>query len=168
MAASGAAVGKGIFKAAGGAVEDLFAQQSLRTRAKGQRMEAEQYDLAAGYAREQKLYTRTSTELKQFQTERSILKTIGGQQADVAAAGFGASGTALDLLRDSAAQGELEKAVLGFQGLVDEAAFEQQAKSYEFMAKASRMSADESLKTAENINATMGLRLISNMFSGVD
>jgi hypothetical protein len=161
------AIASGIFKAAGGVAQDLFSQQSLRTRAKGQRMEAEQYDLAAGYAREQKLYTRQSTELKQFQTERNILKTIGGQKADVAAAGFGAGGTALDLLRDSASQGALEKAVFSFQGAVDETAFEQQAKSYEFMAKASRMSADESDKGAENINATMGLSIIGNLFSGV-
>ena len=82
-------------------------------------------------------------------------------------AGFAASGTALDLLRDSASQGALQKATLGFQGEVDEIGYEQQAKSYEFMAKASRMSADESLKTAENINASMGLSIISNLYSGV-
>lgn len=161
------AIASGVFKAAGGAVQDLFSQQALRTRAKGQLAEAEQYDIAAGYARQNELFTRTSTEIKNFQTERGILKTLGGQAADVASSGFEASGSALDLLRDSASQGALTKAVASFQGAVEETGYEQQAKSFDFMAKASRMSAQESLRSAENINATMGLSIAGNLLSGV-
>ena len=72
-------------------------------------------------------------------TDRAIEKTIGGQQAEVAASGFGAAGSALDLLRDSAAQGALHKAVLAQQGLITEAGYEEQAKSYNLQAEAANM-----------------------------
>jgi hypothetical protein len=47
--------------------------------------------------------------------------TLGGQEADVAGAGFSEGGSALDLLRSSASQGALTHAVLGQQGLITEA-----------------------------------------------
>jgi hypothetical protein len=58
----------------------------------------------------------------------------------------------VDLLPDSAAQGALTKAVLGQQGLIEEAGYEEQAKSYALMAQASRMSADAEDKAATGLD----------------
>jgi hypothetical protein len=129
------------FSAAGTAVSDLFGGIGLLYKAKGSRLEAQQYDKAAGLARLNKQFAETSTEIKVAQEQRDIFKQVGEQQADVAAAGFEASGSALDLLRESASQGALAKAVIGQQGLIEEAGYEEQAQSYDLMAKASRQAA---------------------------
>jgi len=124
------------FSGIGGAVSDLYAADSARAKGKGSRIEAEQYLLAAGMADKNAIFTKESTAIKEYQTQRGILKTLGGQAADVAASGFAASGSALDLMRDSATEGELTKAVLGQQGLIQEAGYEQQAASYRLMSQA--------------------------------
>jgi hypothetical protein len=132
----------GAFQQFGGAVADLFAADGLRAKARGGRMEAGAYDRAAELALQNEQFTKTSTEIKEAQTQRGIYMTLGQQSADVASSGFEASGSSLDLLRDSAAQGALHKAVIGQQGLIDEAGFRQQADSYRMMAGAARMAAD--------------------------
>lgn len=136
------ALGSATFTAAGGAVSDLFSADALRTKAKGSRIEAQEYDLASELALRNEQFAKTSTELKQYQTQRSIYSTLGQQQADVASSGFAASGSALDIMRDSAAQGALTKEVVGQQGLIEEAGYREQAQSYQLMASASRMAAD--------------------------
>jgi hypothetical protein len=138
----GGGLSSSTFSNAGGAVQDLFSAKALKTKAKGSRAEAEQYDIAAAGALRNAEFVKTSTEIKTFQASRSINKTIGGQAADVAASGFAATGSALDLLRDSASEGALYKAVLGQQGLIEEAGYKDQAKSYQLMASAARMAAD--------------------------
>jgi hypothetical protein len=136
------AVGSNTFSAAGNAVNDLFAGFAAQTKAKGNRLQAQQYDLAEKYALENKQFAETSTAIKEQQTQRSIESVIGQQQADVAAGGFASSGSALDLLRDSMSQGALTKAVVGQQGLIEEAGYQEQADSYAIMAKSARLAAD--------------------------
>jgi hypothetical protein len=136
MAISGSQVSAG-----SNAVSDLFGGIGLLYKAKGSKIEAEMYDKAAALARLNKKFTESSTEIKTVQQQRDIYKSIGGTQADVASSGFEASGSALDILRESASQGALTKAVIGQQGLIEEAGYEQQAESYDLMAKASRMAA---------------------------
>jgi hypothetical protein len=137
------AFGSSTFSDFGGAVSDLFAAdadrykaQGLRIKAQGDRLEGQNYDLAATYAQQNEKFTETSTAIKQAQIERENVKMIGGQQADVAGAGFAASGSALDLLRDSASQGALTHAVAGQQGLITEAGYTEQAQSYQNLSKA--------------------------------
>jgi hypothetical protein len=48
----------------------------------------------------------------------------GGIQASTAGSGFQASGSSLDILRDSASQGAIAHAVLGQQGLITEAGYQ--------------------------------------------
>lgn len=144
------AFGSSTFSLVGGAVNDLFSADASRSRAQGQRLEAQQYGLAAQYARQNVEFTKQSTAIKLAQEGRSIIKTMGGQQAEVASSGFASSGSALDILRDSAAQGALTKNVMSQQGLITEAGFEEQAKSYDLMQQASNLSADASDKAAEN------------------
>jgi hypothetical protein len=131
------------FSDLGGAVSDLFASsadstkaQGLRIKAQGDALEGENYDEAAVLAKQNEQFTEQSTAIKLQQIDRSNYQTIGGQQADVAGAGFSASGSALDLMADSASQGALTKAVAGQQGLITEAGYTEQAQSYENMSKA--------------------------------
>lgn len=146
------AFGASIISDIGGSVSDLFGglgaeaqgalkAKGLRIKAQGDLAEASNYDLASTLAKQNEQFTETSTAIKQAQLERSTYQTIGGQQADVAGAGFAASGSALDLLRDSASQGALTKAVAGQQGLITEAGYEEQAQSYQTMSAAARATA---------------------------
>lgn len=158
---------------AGGAVSDIFAgfgaersgklagaglnlqAGGLRIKAQGDLAEAQQYDLAKQLAEQNKQYVIDSTVIQQAQLDRQIAGTIGGQKADIAGAGFAASGSALDLLADSAAQGALAKEVLAKQALITEAGYEEQAQSYSVMANAARYAAssEQTLATQTDVLA---------------
>jgi hypothetical protein len=127
----------------GGAVSDLFAADADQTKAQadqikaqGDALEAENYGQAADFATQNIGFTQTATEIKEAQQQRQVTQALGSQQADVAGAGFASSGSALDLLRDSASQGALSKAVLQQQGLITEAGHQEEAMSYTNMSKA--------------------------------
>lgn len=124
-----------------GAQGTRLSAEGQRIKARGDLAEAENYDLAAGLALENQAYTQASTRIQLAQTDRQITQTIGGQRVSVAAAGFGSGGSAGDLLRDSASQGALAKAVLSNQGLITEAGYKEQAKSYQTMSAAARATA---------------------------
>lgn len=135
------ALGASTFDAAGGAVKDLFSGFAADTKAKGNLLQAQQYDLAQKFALQNKQFAETSTAIKDQQTQRSVESVIGQQQADVAASGFASSGSALDLLRDSMSQGALTRAAVGQQGLIEEAGYQEQADSYAIMAQSARLAA---------------------------
>jgi hypothetical protein len=92
-----------------------------------------------------------------MQLDRQITLTIGGQRADVAGAGLKESGTALDLLRDSAAQGALAKDVLARQGVIQEAGYEEQAQSYDVMSGAAKYAAagEEDMRQKHRVSQPM-------------
>jgi len=136
------ALGVGTINSISGAVQDIFASGAHETKAKGLRIEADNYDLASGYADKNAKFTETSTAIKQAQLDRELYRTIGGQAADIAGAGFAASGSALDIMRDSASQGALTKAVGSLQGLITEEGYKVQSETYTNMGKAARMAAD--------------------------
>lgn len=136
------AFGTGTITAATGAVSDLFAASGHSTKAAGDRIEADNYDMASDLALQNSKYTEDSTKIKLAQQDRELTMTIGGQQAGTAGAGLAASGSALSLLADSASQGGLTHAVLQQQGVITEAGYQEQAASYTNMAKAARMAAD--------------------------
>src|SRR5262245_53903463 len=91
----------------GGAISDFFAADALRFKAKGARIESEQYALAASLSDRNAQYTQESTAIRQYQLERRAYMTMGQQSADVAASGFGEAGSAIDLMRDSVTQAAL-------------------------------------------------------------
>jgi hypothetical protein len=70
-----------------------------------------------------------------------ISKSLGQTTADVAGAGFATAGSAIDLLRESAAQGAITKQVTQVQGNIQEAGYKEQAQSYENMAAAAGVAA---------------------------
>lgn len=165
------AIGKDTFGNLGGAVSDLFGglgtrkgarlkgegirlgAEGLRIKARGDIVEAENYERAAGLADRNAVYQAASTAIKGHQAQREIYSKIGGQTADIAAAGFGAGGTALDLLRDSAAQGALTRAVLAQQGAIAEEGYREQARSYRTMAETGRSTAGAEFGIADRTDA---------------
>lgn len=152
------AVGASTFNFAGGAVDDLFSVGAFKTKAKGFDLEAANYDAAAGMADQNADFTRISTGLKLMQIERQKFNVLGGQRADVASSGFAASGSAMDILRDSAQQGALQEAVAHQQGLVTEEGYRQQASSYRNMAAASRLAAGAAKKSASQAYWKAGIK----------
>lgn len=126
----------------GGAASDLFAAEGDRSKAQGDFAEAQNYDLASALATQNEKFTETSTQIKEAQQNREMTQMIGGQQADIAGAGFTEGGSALDLMRDSAAQGALTHAVMGQQGLITEAGYTEQATSYANMSAAAKAAGD--------------------------
>lgn len=134
----------------GGAVSDLFAASAdrskaagLRLKATGDELEGQNYGLASDLAEQNEKYTETSTAIKELQASRQINQTIGGQQADVAGAGFASGGSSYYLMADSAAQGNLTKSVIAKQGLITEAGYTEQATSYQNLQRASGIAVQE-------------------------
>lgn len=115
--------------------------EGLRIKASGDLAEGQEYDLAGNLARKNAAYTEESTAIQLKQQERNNTLQIGGQQAEIGGAGFAASGSALDILADSASQGALAKSVLQKQGLITEAGYQEQAASYDLMASTARTTA---------------------------
>lgn len=140
------AFGNQTFSDVGGAVNDLFSSQataeSLRLKATGARVEGENYDAAAVLAKQNEQFTEQSTAVKLMQTDRQIYQGIGTASADIAGAGFENSGSALDVLRSSAQQGAVQKQIVGQQGLITEAGYNEQATAYTKLAGYARYSAD--------------------------
>lgn len=115
--------------------------QGLRTQAAGNIAEATTYNEAAGLASENAAYTAQSTRIQQAQQQRTETQTIGSQRAAEAGAGFSSGGTAFYLMKDSANQGALATGVIGAQGAITQAGYNEQASSYTTMAKAGEATA---------------------------
>lgn len=130
------AFGAGTINSFGAAAQDLFTAFGDKAKAHGDFLEAENYGIASDLATQNEKFTETSTAIKEAQQQREMMGTLGGQRADIASAGFAESGSALDIMRDSAAQGALTHAVLGQQGLITEAGYNEQAQSYKIMQTA--------------------------------
>ncbi len=148
------AFGNATFSDAGGAVSDLFAAEGYKYKAQGNLLEAGSYDEAAKFADLNATFTEESTALKLHKAQRDIYQAIGGQEADIAGAGFENSGSALDLLRSSASEGALTKETLGLQGLITEQGYKTQADSYRTMAEAARLAAEADLTAATGSTIT--------------
>lgn len=169
------------FQNAGGAVTDLFAAygaeqqgqisaEGTRIKAQGDLAEAQQYDLAQTLAQQNEQFTKTSTAIQQAQQTRNTTLQIGGEQAGQAGAGFAASGSGLDILRESASQGALAKEVIGQQGQITEAGYQEQATSYGIMSSTARQAAGEEEEIAnqqENASNIAGIGDIAgSLFKG--
>ena len=158
-----------------GAVSDLFSSsetaQGLRIKAEGDRAEGQEYGLASELAQQNEEFTQQSTAIKEMQAQREANMTLGTQRADVAASGFAESGSALDIMRDSASQAALQRQVLGQQGLITEAGYKEQAQSYTLMQNAANAAAqgeeDLASKTSEfgGISAAIkGVSAVASLF----
>jgi hypothetical protein len=101
------------------------------------------------------------------QNERQVYQTISQQEAGVAGGGLAESGSALDLLRDSASQRALSYAIIGQQGLITEAGYQEQHDSYTRMAATLRDMASKEQDTGlfGEINSfvTGGAKLVAGI-----
>jgi hypothetical protein len=149
------------FSDIGGAVSDIFAgmaavtqanlkAQGLNIQAEGTRIQAAgdiaestNYTSAATLAQQNAGYTAVSTAIQQAQEARSTVMQIGSQRAAIGGAGLAASGSGLDILRNSASQGALASAVLGAQGQISVLGYQEQAASYATMAAATASAATQ-------------------------
>jgi hypothetical protein len=147
----------------GGAVSELFAADASRAKAGMYRTEA-QMDLLKGegamlegksYGRAQELalqnkdFAAESTAIQMAQADRSIYMATGAIRATAGGSGLAQSGSVLDVLSDSARQGELEKQVLAKQGLITEAGYQEQADVYSNMVDASKIAVEASTVAAK-------------------
>lgn len=152
------AFGANTLSDAGGAVSDLFAAAGDQAKAAGDRSEAQDYGLASDLAGQNDQYTQTSTAIKEAQQQRQVTQALGTTSADVAGAGFSASGSALDIMRDSASQGALAHAVLGQQGLITEAGYQEQQQAYTNMQGAANAAASAEDTAAMGADITAGIK----------
>jgi hypothetical protein len=163
------AIGNATFADFGGGISDLFAAQADKSKAAGDLAEAGEYGLAAKYADQEAAFTKESTAIQEFQQQRELTKSLGQTTADVAGAGFAASGSSLDLLRDSASQGALQQAVTAQQGLITEQGYEEQAQSYDIMQSAAQQAAGAENKASFGADITGGLKIaagFATLFTG--
>lgn len=99
-----------------GGVGDFLGSQAA---AAGSQAAAKGYQAsAASYATAARL-SKAQTAIKQQMVDRDIYKTLGGMRASVGGSGLSVGGSAQDLIRDSARQGAITKAVVGMQGEID-------------------------------------------------
>lgn len=107
-----------------GAASDLFGGIGSvlggNAAAAGSKQAAVFYDRAAAL-------TKLETGLKETAANRQIFQTLGGARADVAANGLLQSGSAEDVLRSSAQQGALSKALIQLQGDIGAESYTAQA-----------------------------------------
>lgn len=97
--------------------------------AQGDAAEAGQYGLAANTALEQARLERVAGGIKDFQEETKLYKTVSGQAADVAGAGFANSGTSLYMMRDSQQQGALTRQINEANTSIAAGGYEEQASA---------------------------------------
>ena len=109
--------------------------------AEGYRAEARAYSAAAIISGTNAQLTAGSTRLQQQRADRDLFKVLGAAKADIAGAGLTEAGSALDIIRGSAAEGALQKQVIGTQGTISENAYLQQQAAYQGQAEAASANA---------------------------
>lgn len=140
------------FSGVGGAVSSLFG-------AKGDKAQASSYTKAAAYSRQNAKTAAVATNLKGLQTDREIFKVLGGQRADVAGAGLAASGSALDILRSSMQEGEMQKQMIRTQGQIEQTAYKAEADAYTGQAEAAKMAGKAKKTSALGSIVSAGMAL---------
>lgn len=150
------------FPGIGAGVSDIFQGEADRSKASYDLLEGQEYTEAQTLAEQNEQFTAQSTQIKEAQINREVTASLGKTQAQVAGAGFATSGSALDILRSSAQQGAVTKAVASEQGLITEAGYQEQASSYGLMAQAAQSAAAAENKAAEGADIGAALQ-----FAGV-
>jgi hypothetical protein len=144
----GSGISSATFGAAGAGVSDIFAGFGAEAKGQGDLLEQQNYLQAEKLANTEAEFTKQSTAIQEMQQSREISKSLGQTTADVAGAGFATSGSAIDLLRESAAQGAITKQVTQQQGNITEQGYKEQAASYANMAAAAGIAAGAESKAA--------------------
>jgi hypothetical protein len=112
----------------GGAASDLFDAKGYKEAAKG-------YEGASRISKENAKLSSFATGIKLVQHRRDAYRTTSGQRADIAGAGFANTGSALDLMRSSAADAALDQSIINIQGTIEKNDFVAQGKLYDAQAE---------------------------------
>ena len=138
-----------MFEGIGSGVEGIFGGIAQGKLGKG-------YKRAAEITLQNKEIAAQGTRIQQLQASRELYRVMGGQRADIASAGLKASGSALDVIRASAAEGALTKSLIGLQGTIEQQGYQMEYESYMSQAKAAKKSKLGSiLKGAATIGAAL-------------
>ncbi len=113
----------------GGAVSDIFGSH-------GAAASATSYEEAQSIAQQNAQIAQNVTNTQELQLKRNLYQSIGTQKAQVGGAGFGESGSALDLLRQSKEQGAITQATAAEQGAITSNSYNEQAGLFGGMAQA--------------------------------
>lgn len=143
-----------VFSGLGGAVQGIFGGVAANKTASGYAASAAGYAKASQIAAQNEQISRVGTSIKQLQASREIFRALGGQQADIAGAGLKATGSALDVIRASAAEGALTRQLIGLQGSIEALGYRQEAESYASMAQSA--AASGSASKSSGLGSTIG------------
>lgn len=157
------AFGPGTVSDLGGAVSDLFAAQGMGAKAQGDEFERQNYLAAAGLADQNEKFAETSTNIKEMQADRELYTSLGRTTAAVAGAGLETSGSALDILHQSASEGAMTRAVLGEQGLITEAGYQEQKQSYLNLASAAQVAEDAAKSAQTGLDIAAGIKAVASV-----
>ena len=115
----------------------------------GDTLEGAAYGSAASLATLNAEYTKASTNIQLAQQQRQQSMVIGKQKSEFAGAGLQQSGSAIDIMANSASQGALSRDVTQTQGLITAAGYNEQATSYTAMQGAANLASEEQTLAAE-------------------
>ncbi len=124
-----------------GAASSLFGASGGGSAASGYEKEAGLYDQAAQLERWNQQYHEESGLVQGIMAARQGMKTIGAQQAAVAASGFEESGSSLYLLRESQANVGITKGMINLQTSLNVANDAEKMIGYEAQAQGARIQA---------------------------
>ncbi|HUI12561.1 MAG TPA: hypothetical protein VL048_03715 [Xanthobacteraceae bacterium] len=130
----GSAYGPQNVQAFGNASSDLFGGFGDIEKMKADELESGEYQQAAAYAGQEAQFSQQSTAIQEAQKARETTMAMGRTAAEVAGAGFAASGSGLDIMRSNAQQGALAQAVTSEQGQITTQGYQEQQQSFETMA----------------------------------
>jgi hypothetical protein len=153
------------FSDIGSSVSDIFAGLGDQYKAEGAEFEEQSYEKAATLAGQEATFSEMSTAIQTAQSERNLLMSLGSTKAGVAGAGFGESGTALDLLRSSAQEGATTTAVVKENGMIQTAGYQEQQQSYNLMADAAQVDVQAEKEAATGSFIGAGIQAIAGVAS---
>ncbi len=122
----------------GGLVKGIFGK-------KGADASAAAFAKNAQMSRENANIVRAGTALDMERLARAGAKAAGSISAGAGASGLKTSGSALDVLRESATQNALDRQLRGYQGALEARGYEQQAISQDAQAKGAKAEGKASL-----------------------
>jgi len=131
--------------------EEEAREAGATTKAGGYAAEATSYQAAQSIALQNAGLVETVGEIKSYQAQRAVSKTVGEQQAAVASAGFGSSGTSLDLLRSSLQEGVLTDQLIKTQTSLTKGAYLQEAAAAESEAKGALFASEAATQLAASL-----------------
>lgn len=129
----------------GGAVSSIFSGIGSGMAADNSRRSADEYRNASTAIENDKRLVDMGNRVKEFQANRTLENAVGSTQASIAGNGFAASGSGLDLLRESATQGAINVSTTGVQDQMQLNDMEQKAQAYNTEAA----NADETAKAQD-------------------